>query len=80
MHDAIRGSEAVFHLAAWYKVGARNTRRAELINVQGTQNVLELAFNLKVPRILYTSTIGCLRRHARMTSPMKAISPPPGLS
>lgn len=57
MHDAIRGSDAVFHLAAWYKVGARDTRKAELINVEGTQNVLELAFNLKVPRILYTSTI-----------------------
>jgi nucleoside-diphosphate-sugar epimerase len=57
MHDAIRGSDAVFHLAAWYKLGARDTRRAELINVQGTQNVLELAFNLKVPRILYTSTL-----------------------
>ena len=57
MHDAIRGSDAVFHLAAWYKVGARDTRRAELINVQGTQNVLELSFNLKVPRILYTSSL-----------------------
>ena len=57
MHDAIRGSDAVFHLAAWYKIGAGDTRRAELINVQGTQNVLELAFNLKVPRILHTSTL-----------------------
>jgi dihydroflavonol-4-reductase len=57
MHDAIRGSAVVFHLAAWYKIGAKDTRKAELINVQGTQNVLELAFNLKVPRILYTSTI-----------------------
>jgi nucleoside-diphosphate-sugar epimerase len=57
MHDAIRGSDAVIHLAGWYKVGSRNTRRAELINVQGTQNVLELAYNLKVPRILYTSTL-----------------------
>ncbi|OGO35644.1 MAG: hypothetical protein A2W35_05190 [Chloroflexi bacterium RBG_16_57_11] len=57
MHDAIHGSDAVFHLAAWYKVGTRDIRRAELINVQGTQNVLELAFNLKVPRVLYTSTL-----------------------
>jgi dihydroflavonol-4-reductase len=57
MHDAIRGSGAVFHLAGWYKVGAKDAYKAERINVQGTQNVLELAFNLKVPRILYTSTI-----------------------
>lgn len=57
LHDPIRGSDAVFHLAGWYKLGARDTRKAELVNVQGTQNVLELAFNLKVPRILYTSTI-----------------------
>jgi len=57
MHDAIRGSAVVLHLAAWYKIGAKDTRKAEMINVQGTQNVLELAFNLGVPRILYTSTI-----------------------
>lgn len=57
MHDAIRGSAAVFHLAAWYKVGSKDARKAEMINVDGTKNVLELAFNLGVPRILYTSTL-----------------------
>jgi nucleoside-diphosphate-sugar epimerase len=57
MYDAMRGSGAVFHLAGWYKIGARDAYKAESINVQGTKNVLELAFNLKVPRIFYTSTI-----------------------
>jgi dihydroflavonol-4-reductase len=77
MHDAIRGSDAVFHLAAWYKVGARDIRKAERINVEGTQNVLELAFNLKVPRILYTSTIA-VYGDTRGAMPDESYVPPSG--
>jgi nucleoside-diphosphate-sugar epimerase len=77
MHDAIRGSGAVFHLAAWYKIGAKDTRKAELINVQGTQNVLELAYHLKVPRILYTSTVAVYgNTHGAM--PDESYVPPSG--
>lgn len=48
--------DGVFHVAAWYKIGAPNPR-AEEINVGGTRNVLEVARELEIPRIVYTSTI-----------------------
>jgi nucleoside-diphosphate-sugar epimerase len=57
MREGMKNSEAVFHLAAWYKFGARDWQQAEGINVGGTRNVLELAFELGVPKIIYTSTI-----------------------
>jgi nucleoside-diphosphate-sugar epimerase len=51
------GVDGVFHLAAWYRVGARDQSEAEAINVQGTRNVLEAAAAAGVPRTVYTSTI-----------------------
>jgi dihydroflavonol-4-reductase len=57
MVDAMRGSDAVFHIAGWYKIGSRQQEEAETINVEGTRQVLELAVELGVPRIVYTSTI-----------------------
>lgn len=57
MREAMAGSDAVFHTAAWYKIGAKDWQQAEEINVQGTKNVLSLAHELGVPRIVYTSTI-----------------------
>jgi nucleoside-diphosphate-sugar epimerase len=53
---AMDGADGVFHLAAWYKVGARDSSIAEAINVQGTRNVLEAAGEADVPKIVYTST------------------------
>jgi nucleoside-diphosphate-sugar epimerase len=53
------GADGVFHAAAWYKFGARHARdEAERVNVQGTRNVLEVARELAIPRIVYTSTVG----------------------
>jgi nucleoside-diphosphate-sugar epimerase len=49
--------DAVFHIAGWYKIGHRSWRKAELINVEGTRNVLSLAHELGVPRIIYTSSV-----------------------
>lgn len=57
MRAGMTGSDVVFHAAAWYKVGARDWQSAEAINVQGTRNVISLAHELGVPRIIYTSTI-----------------------
>src|SRR5215475_8746080 len=36
------GVDGIFHVAAWYHVGARDHRQAEPTNVGGTRNVLEL--------------------------------------
>ena len=55
------GVDGVFHVAAWYKVGARDAGHvAEEINIAGTRNVLETARDLNIPRIVYTSTVGVL--------------------
>ena len=37
----MRGADGVFHVAAWYKLGAKGTRAAQRINVDGTRNVLQ---------------------------------------
>ena len=59
MRAAMRGTDGVFHLAAWYRIGVRASERrgAERINVQGTRNVLELMQELGIPKGVYTSTL-----------------------
>jgi nucleoside-diphosphate-sugar epimerase len=57
MRKAMSECDGVFHVAAWYKVGARDRSEAWRINVEGTRNVLELMKELKVPKGVYTSTI-----------------------
>lgn len=57
MREGMRGADGVFHIAAWYKVGVRDTAAAEHINVEGTRNVLQLMQDLKVPKGVYTSTL-----------------------
>jgi nucleoside-diphosphate-sugar epimerase len=53
----MRGADGVFHLAAWYKVGASDASQALRINVEGTRNVLETMGELGIPRGVYTSTV-----------------------
>jgi nucleoside-diphosphate-sugar epimerase len=57
MREAMRGSDVVFHIAGWYKLGSRDWKEAEAINIEGTRNVLELAHEQGVPKIVYTSTV-----------------------
>ncbi len=52
----MEGADGVFHVAAWYKVGARNAD-AESVNVEGTRHVLETMRELGVPKGVYTSTV-----------------------
>lgn len=51
------GVDGVFHIAAWYRVGARERDMAHAINVDGTRNVLGAARDLDIPKIVYTSTV-----------------------
>jgi dihydroflavonol-4-reductase len=57
---ATAGADGVFHLAAWYRVGAHDRSAAEAINVHGTRNVLEAARDAGVGKIVYTSSIAVL--------------------
>ena len=56
MRDSMTGSDIVIHLAGWYELGSRDWLQAEATNVAGTRNVLRLAYELGVPKIIYTST------------------------
>lgn len=57
MRAGMRGSDVVFHIAAVYQFAPEALARAEAVNVGGTRNVLELAVELGVSRIVYTSTV-----------------------
>ena len=57
MRAGMEGSDVVFHIAGWYKIGAADWTEAEVINVSGTRKVLRLAHQLGVPKIIYTSTV-----------------------
>jgi nucleoside-diphosphate-sugar epimerase len=53
----MRDADGVFHIAGWYKIGARDPQEGERINVDGTRNVLEVMRELRIPRGVYTSTL-----------------------
>lgn len=56
MREAMRGVDGVYHVAGWYKIGVKDKRDAERVNIQGTRNVLDLMQELKSPKGVYTST------------------------
>jgi nucleoside-diphosphate-sugar epimerase len=57
LRQGMEGCEVVFHIAAWYKLGAPDWMNAEAINVGGTRRVRRLAHELGIPKIVYTSTV-----------------------
>ena len=57
MREAMKGAYGVFHLAGWYRIGARRGRQAARVNMVGTRNVLELIKELEIPKGVHTSTI-----------------------
>jgi nucleoside-diphosphate-sugar epimerase len=57
MRQAMAGSDVLFHIAGWYRIGTPDRMDAERINVSGTRNVLSLAHELGVPRIVYASSV-----------------------
>jgi nucleoside-diphosphate-sugar epimerase len=60
MTEGMRGCDAVFHLAAIYKVGIPPGDCPEMheANVAGTERALDAAIEAGVGRIVYVSTIG----------------------
>ena len=57
---ALNGIDELYHVAADYRLWARNPSEIHFNNVQGTLHVLEAALRQRVPRVVYTSTVGCL--------------------
>jgi dihydroflavonol-4-reductase len=58
--SAMSGAEAVFHVAADYRLWARNPRDIYESNVTGTLNVMQAALATGVRRVVHTSSVGAL--------------------
>src|SRR3984885_1341740 len=56
---AASGCGLVFHVAADYRLWAKDPRELYRSNVDGTRNLLEAAHKARVERIVYTSTVRC---------------------
>lgn len=54
---AAAGCEAVFHVAADYRLGARDPSQLYRNNVEGTRNLLNAARRAGVRRVVYTSSV-----------------------
>jgi dihydroflavonol-4-reductase len=59
---AIRGCSLVFHVAADYRLWAKDPRELYHTNVGGTRTVLEACQRAGVGRVVYTSSVGTLGR------------------
>lgn len=69
MRAPMTGVDGVFHIAGWYKVGVKDTRDGERINVGGTRNTLELMRELGIPKGVYTSTLAVFSdTHGRLVN------------
>jgi dihydroflavonol-4-reductase len=60
LERALSGCAGLFHVAADYRLGARNPAELYRTNVDGTRNVLYAARAAKVPRIVYTSSVATI--------------------
>ncbi len=60
LRKAIAGCEAVFHVAADYRLWTRDPREMYRSNVEGTRNVIQLAQQAGVRRVIYTSSVATM--------------------
>jgi dihydroflavonol-4-reductase len=60
LERAVEGCSAVFHVAADYRLWAKDPRELYRSNVDGTRNLLAAARKAGVGRVVYTSTVGCI--------------------
>jgi dihydroflavonol-4-reductase len=61
MRRAINGARYVFHVAADYRLWARDPEEIVRNNVEGTRAVMEAARDAGVERIVYTSSVATLK-------------------
>jgi dihydroflavonol-4-reductase len=60
LQHAVRGCEGLFHVAADYRLGARDPKQLYRANVEGTRNVLTAAHRSGVQRIVYTGSVATI--------------------
>jgi dihydroflavonol-4-reductase len=60
LRRAVEGCETVYHVAADYRLWARDPGELERTNVGGTRNLLEACRAAGVRKVVYTSSVGAL--------------------
>jgi dihydroflavonol-4-reductase len=60
LERAVAGCAVVYHIAADYRLWAKDPSDLYRSNVDGTRNLLQAARNAGVERVVYTSTVGCI--------------------
>jgi dihydroflavonol-4-reductase len=60
LERAVAGCGVVFHIAADYRLWAKDPSDLYRSNVEGTRNLLAAARKCGVERVVYTSTVGCI--------------------
>lgn len=60
LDHALAGCEALFHVAADYRLGVRHPEELYRTNVDGTRNILEAARRVGTGRIVYTSSVATI--------------------
>ncbi len=60
LHRAVAGCSVVYHVAADYRLWAKDPTELYRSNVEGTRNLIEAAKKAGVSRFVYTSTVGCI--------------------
>ncbi|MEO7039412.1 MAG: NAD-dependent epimerase/dehydratase family protein, partial [Candidatus Elarobacter sp.] len=58
--EAMRGCDALFHLAATYSLWKRDRDRMLHANVAGTRTVLAAALEAGIPRTVHTSSVAAI--------------------
>jgi len=60
---AIRGARYLFHVAADYRLWARDPSEIVRNNLEGTRNVMQGALAAGIERVVYTSSVATLKPH-----------------
>jgi dihydroflavonol-4-reductase len=60
LKEGMVGCDLVMHVAADYRLWSRNPEDLYKSNVDGTRNLLQAALDLKIPKVIYTSSVGTL--------------------
>jgi dihydroflavonol-4-reductase len=60
LERAVAGCGLVYHVAADYRLWAKDPRELYRSNVEGTRHLLDAARRARVERVVYTSTVGCI--------------------
>ncbi len=60
LERAVSGCSAVYHVAADYRLWAKNPAELYQSNVEGTRHLLDAARKAKIEPFVYTSTVGCI--------------------